>query len=205
MPPANRPIAVVAMAVINFVFGGLAICCCGCFGMVFLLLPAFANRLPKDAANMQVDMLLELPAYRALNVASAFLGVAMALFLVISTSGLLAMRPWGRFGCIAYAVLQIIIQMAEFIVGLLFMGPMVREWQADWYTRHSKLNPETSNTFADNALGFGLEALVIGHALALLIVMFLPSMTAAFADRSLVPEPGAQDYPDSPLDEVPPR
>jgi hypothetical protein len=204
MANSNRPVAVLVMAILNLVFGGLALCCCGCGALGLLAMPSFADKFPKEPPNIAFDLLLEAPGFRTLNIGSLLVGCVLAFVLIVASLGLLGMKPWARILCIVWAGVQIVVQAAEFLVSVFYVNPMIKEWQADWYARHNIAPPSTSS-LAESAMTALPNFVVLGHAVALIIVIFLPSVTAAFSGSTSAHPPEAEDYYDVRPDDDDPR
>src|SRR5262249_33777057 len=116
MPP-KRPVAVVVVAVLQLVFAALGLCNSAfeLSGLAEQL--AGANVVSNAPRLTMLDVMAywreQLPAERAVEQAVAVLGLVLCLMMVASAAGLLALRRWGWYLAVAYAVLSILTTAGE--------------------------------------------------------------------------------------------
>jgi hypothetical protein len=120
----------------------------------------------------------------------------MAVVLAVSGIGLLNMKKWARNTCIAYSIITITHSILSPIIYVTYVGPSMQNWQKDLQeevTRQQQrqgvrpppmYQPSQSPWF--NAMSSIGGAIVgMAYAVALLVVMFLPHVSAAFAGRRI--------------------
>lgn len=200
--PAKRPTAVLVMAILNMVFGGLALACSLCVG-IGIAFVAVAISQPnaahdpkiRDVKDMFESMNREIPLLMPYLIGNMVFDVIMAIALVVAGIGLLKMRPWARLTSIVYAVLKIAAQVGGLVFTYAYLNPATERWQQNFLARHGQVQAQPG-PFGNNPLVQGVAGLIgtvfaIAYAVALLIVMFLPHIRAAFAGRGAV-----EDYED---------
>jgi hypothetical protein len=183
--PRKRPTVLTVFGILNIVFGSLGLVCYSCigFGLVVLLgggLGAAQDpqlRLAKEAID---DMLRNVPGYVPAIVISLVLGVVLALILIISGIGLLYVQGWARIICIIYSIISILSQLGALVYRLAVLNPALERWANDFVMRHGG-GPMRENPGASNVWEIAVSVFFIGYAVALLVVMFLPQVSAAFA------------------------
>jgi hypothetical protein len=193
MPSSNRPVAVLVMGILNIVFGAIGCLQNGCCLCSLSLLPKLAAA-SKDASPQLETVAAayqDLPVWRASTLGSAALDLALAAMLLIAGIGLIRMRPWGRITSILYGVLKCLGKIFGLGILVFYVEPACQAWQDAYMKQHPH---------AAQLPGFSGEyisgALAAAYALALLIVMFLPSVKAAFAGRSAAATSVSEDYYD---------
>jgi hypothetical protein len=188
------------MAILSFVYGGLTILGVGCGGavyFVFLILPEPAPGQPNPFPNAMKFLAQEVPSYTAYMTVSVVLGVLMATLLILAGIGLLRLRPWARWACIIYAVVQLLVQVVGLYYTIHYVNPAMVKWSQDLAR---KLPPGTPNFAASPVIGnlstFLGAALGMAFAIALLVVMFLPHVRAAFNGQGVGTLQEPEDYHD---------
>jgi hypothetical protein len=198
MPTSNRPVAVLVMAILNIVFGAIGCLVNGCCLCGLPLLPNLAAA-SKNAPNPDLEMLAaayqDLPVWRASALGISGLDLALAAMLLIAGIGLIAMRPWGRITSILYGVLRGLAEILGTGIWIFYVEPAGQDWQIVYMQKH----PNAAKLFGTGFSGQYINgALAAAYALALLIVMSLPSVKASFASRSATSE--MEDYYRAPPD-----
>ena len=206
---SKRPTAVLVMAILSFVFGGLGlvmVCCSGLSlgvisGLSKVQPPAAQPAAPNPFAVFEA---LNFPEYRTFMIADLGIGAVLGIVLIVCGFGLLKLRPWSRHLAIAWAVLKILTVTAGTIWSLAVLSPKMQEVMA-------KQNlPQGANIGANPMFG-NLGAIfgaVFGVSLpiAMIIVMLLPSVSRAFAGHhDDAPEVEPEDYYDARSDDAPNR
>jgi len=207
MNPA-RPTPVLVMAILNFVIGGLSLLyhlCCTLGGLVMFgamsgamknmpAPPTTPGKLaPPNPFTAMGSMPDYIPNFYAMSITTAVVGSLMAGMLIAAGIGLLNMREWARRTCIAYGGLSIFISLASFAYALIVVLPATERWQRDFYAQMNMPAPPSSPLANSMGAIFGL-LFGIAYAIALLVVMFLPSVRAAFAGPPL--PTGPHDFDD---------
>jgi hypothetical protein len=184
MPTSNRPVAVLVMAILNIVFGAIGCLLNGCCLCSLPLLPNLAAA-SKNAPNPDLEVLAaayqDLPLWRASTLGMAGLDLALAALLLIAGIGLIAMRPWGRITSILYGFLRGLTEILGIAFWILYLEPAGQNWQSAYKQQH----PNASKLFGT---GFSTQyingALAVAYAIALLVVMSLPHVKAAFGSTT---------------------
>ena len=201
-PKKKVPAAVMVIAILNFIFGGLGLC-----GGVFAISGANQMMLNANPKQAQIQKTLEdeiekkVPNYKSVEMGINIFNAFLSLCLIILGIGLLKLQSWGRYGCLAYGGIDILAVIASVIFQFAFVVPAskdaissIPEFQRNKAARDIM---ETTLTFAPAAGCCGGI-----YPIAVLIVMFLPSVTRAFSG-----EPpkgyGDDDYGDFQRDPYP--
>src|SRR5262245_9351099 len=114
MASRERPGVVMALGILNTVFGVLWLLLFICSGAGFAFLAAVMDQAAKQgqpAPNfLRMFELIqqEVPSYYAVVAISLLTNIVLIFVLLISGIGLLRMRPWARRACIIYAVVNIV-------------------------------------------------------------------------------------------------
>jgi hypothetical protein len=194
----QRPTAVLIVAILNLVFGGLGVLAMLCGGLGLLLLIALAANAPPppgggpNPLKELGDVFAKIPGYIPYMIVSSVLNSVMAIALIIAGIGLLKMRPWARWTSVGYAVYAIASTIVGLIYTLAVVNPAMAEWQRD-FARRQGAGVQPSTFGSNTAVTIFSSVLGMAYAVALLIVLFLPHVSAAFAGRSSGP---ASDMPD---------
>jgi hypothetical protein len=200
----KRPAAVLVMAILNLVYGGLILACYLCIGAFILLAvavisqPGAANtRDLQQAKEVFGSMAREIPGLVPMLVGEVVLRLFVAVGLIVCGIGLLGMRGWARAGSAVCAVLSILTVVVSFILSVAYIQPAVEQWQRNFAARHGVGGlappPPEGNPVAEMTGGLVGAFFHVGYAVALLVVLFLPHVSAAFAGRG-----GREDYGDWP-------
>jgi hypothetical protein len=175
----KRPAAVITMAVLNFVFGGLGLIGSLCLALGGLGLVALSKQ-PGGAGGQHAlaeyfkEIDRELPSYRYVMVASTTIWLVKSVLLIVAGFGLLGLRPWGRWLSVFCALVTIPYSLGYLAYNSLCEVPATRRVLA-------RLTPGQRADVATNIIGGILgSAVAVGFAVALLVVMFLPHVARAF-------------------------
>jgi len=196
----ERPAAVLVMGILNLVFGGLGLayylCCGGLAMLLFSLLSKVAIPGGNPISSFPKIMDKNVPGFIEFFIAAAVVKVILAICLIVAGFGLLTMKSWGRYLSIFYAIVTIITVIGGQAFQMAYVNPrmpgFIREWEAEMMRIQQaqgggKIAARPAPTPAPVPLGTNpsgsVFGLVIGSAysIALLIVMFLPHVIAAFA------------------------
>ncbi|MCS6852150.1 MAG: hypothetical protein NZ700_13390 [Gemmataceae bacterium] len=193
----KRPGVVVVMAILNLVFGVLGLIggICG-GGLIVLILGGFSAMAkemdPQERAEL-TELISLFDQWSPLLLGQITLGLVLSVVLLVAGIGLLMMRPWGRWLSIFYAVAAIGLSVVGLVVTLTIVNPAVEKLQAEMMRREGRL--EQHKGFAGVQRVTNIMSAVTGslcsmvYAVVLLVVMLLPSVSAAFA-------PDAEERPD---------
>src|SRR2546430_4062359 len=110
-PSDARPTSLTVVGIVGIIFGALGVLCLlGSIGMTFSSMGA------ANAAMMsQTDMIM--------GIFNAFVGLLLSMFLIISSIGVLNLRPWSRTMMIVTESVDLIFQLFKLIVGLVYAIP----------------------------------------------------------------------------------
>jgi hypothetical protein len=204
--PTKRPAAVLVMAILNLVFGGLGLAlylcatCAGVFLAVMFSQAAAAGNNPdvQELREMLASLERHFPWMVPGLVGYVAFQLVMFTLLLVAGLGLLKMRPWARVASLFYAGVTILEQIGFLIFRLAYMQRAMEEWQQEFQqqmlARHPGARPAPGpfpgGPFAGGPMvegvGAALSALLgMAYPVALLIVLLLPHVSAAFAARRM--------------------
>jgi hypothetical protein len=193
MPRRKVPAAVLTIAVLHFVFGGLGLICLGCGGLMALAggqqalarmgTPEQQRQAEAQRRRQQVMDQVHaerVPLYRAYSTTNQVASVLFCVAMVASGFGLLYLRPWGRWLSVGYASLSLLANVGVALYTLAFMAPADEE-------AFRRVPPQSEQermayNLARVAAPFGGCVTMIYPA-AVLVVMLLPSIGRAFQVR----------------------
>jgi hypothetical protein len=189
----ERPVVVLVFAILNLVFGGITILSFLCGGIVVAFVFAALSRVPGGTP------ITPLPSGLVTFFIAVFIyGFIMSIVLILSGIGLLNMRPWGRKTAIAYSIVTIAYTIIATVINITYAGPAMHKWQRDLQEeikRDQQSKGIASRNVYDPSQSSVLDAassivgaiLGIAYAIALLVVMYLPHVSAAFAGKQIKP------------------
>jgi hypothetical protein len=193
-PLQRRPAAVTAVAVINFIFGGLGLLGAVCGGVGLLIFAALADQAaPPGGINPfkeMVDLANSIPGYVPFLIVSMALGLLANVLLIVTGFGLLKLRNWARMLCLGYAV-YVLLSVA---VGLTYqyavVQPAMDKWSADFNQRMQKQQGKAGGPPPQNPGGQiggligGIAGSIfqIAYAVGLLVVLNLRDVRRAFRE-----------------------
>jgi hypothetical protein len=197
----ERPGAVLVLGLVNVGLGILSVflgtAALGRRLVILIFQPVIDNegvvvRAGRPAApfpNVEAYLESVLPGYTAGSLLFD-LEVALAgLLLVAIGFGLLYMRPWSRWAAVFYSLVTISCQLAFAFCQLALVLPFQHNYFGEEYSRSFwRSDSEMQVLGAYFALGSQV-AFMIGHALAQLLVLVMPSVRAAFSGKALSETP----------------
>jgi hypothetical protein len=203
----TRPTVVLVFAVLNIVFGSLALLIVSC-GAVFQLI---VNRLAVSGAatsgalkdlvessqKVQEAMQLEVPGYTLITRVGLVMAFALTIAMIVGGIGLLRMKPWGRRLTIVWAGTLVLYQIAQTIYQVALVLPVQLRLQQEIMAKQAGQGPDLSvgsSFVVVFAILFAL--LLISYAVSFLVVMLLPTVSAAFAGKALPAGGEPEDYYD---------
>jgi hypothetical protein len=206
MANPNRPTAVLVIAILHFIFGGLGILGTVCGGIIifgaFALLNAAIAQAPPNEPEVQalkdlLNSMQSIPGVVPFFAGSMVVGLILAIVLVAAGFGLLKMRNWARTASIIYAVVSILVNLASTGYQTLVFNPAVEkaskafeERMEEFAKTKGRPGPKQTNPFAGNPMmgaGGNIAGAVIGlivscaYPVAILIVLNRANVRAAFA------------------------
>jgi hypothetical protein len=209
MKRPERPSAVLVVAILELSFGGLALVA-GLCGILGLLIGRLITGLPGAQArpNVEAIMRAKVPYYDAIQCVDVTLTLLTGIVLITSGIGLLRLRPWVRWLTIGYACWYIVSSILRFLFALTVIQPIMHEVIAEM--RADPKMPPQAGHFLDMSESIGTSAayvplIFLAVPIAILIIMFLPHVKAAF--RPIPPQLSEEEEfedDDRSEEEVPP-
>jgi hypothetical protein len=195
----ERPTAVTIAAILNIVFGSLGILfgLCGVGMQLYLLTlpetPPSQKVSPFDVFGQAAQLVGELnrvggPALKGYLVGQQALSLIFCILLLVSGIGLLGMKSYGRWLCVVYAVYATLATLAMVVVQVTFINPTTARVQARQFADMGpqfKNNPLVGDPTLANVVSVGQGLVYLAFSFTLLVLMFLPSVSAAFAGRAV--------------------
>jgi hypothetical protein len=128
----------------------------------------------------------EVPGYGAWELAALVGTLCTGVLLLAVARGLLHMRPWARWLALLYAVAMLFWQGAYVVFQLRQVLPVAEIYFLDESWRSYFYMPTAVDLARTGFVAFVFipAALLVGHALVALGVLWLPSVTAAFAGKT---------------------
>ena len=182
----DRPTIILVIAILSIVFGSLSLFFSLCGALVPLILYNLPIPQPGGGTSYPVRELYDLlqrevPAYVGVEVGNFALGLALAGLLIISGIGLLRMRSWARWTSVIYGIATIVRSIAYFVFTVTIINPIAERWSEDFLRRQPKGTPNFSGNSVFNAIvGSGQVLVSVAFSVVLLVIMFVPSVRAAF-------------------------
>ncbi|HMC66536.1 MAG TPA: hypothetical protein VKI65_16495 [Gemmataceae bacterium] len=189
----QRPTVVLVMAILNFVFGGLGFFWVICAGLGLLVVVSLAKNAPPPPGGGRnpladlSEMFNSIPGFIPYTIIASILGLIVDIVLIVAGIGLLKMKPWARWTCVAYGFYGIVASLGGLVYTLTVVNPAMAQWQ------QKQAAGAGGNTGFNNAVSHVSAMLGMAYAVALLIVMFLPNVSAAFAGRVSAPPDSLED------------
>jgi hypothetical protein len=196
--------AVLVIAILHLVFGGLGLLCTVCGGLMDLAGAQKALAQAGDAQQQQMAQqqrrkevtervhMERIPLYQAYSVTNRVLSTLFCIVLVAAGIGLLLMQSWARWLSVGYAVLSILTNMGVFVYTIAFFIPADHE-------AFRRLPPQSDQEqLAYNIANVVAPAgpcVMMLYPAVVLIVLLLPSVGAAFQPRK---RRRREDYDDEP-------
>jgi len=204
----ERPTVILVMAILNFVFGGLFIVCglCGILGT--LLTGAMFKGMAgasKGASGGGPDpfgemskMFDQIPGYYPVQIGTMLLMIVLNIVLIVAGVGLLKMQPWARWTSVGYGAATILLQMMILAYAIFVVQPAMEQWTKDFTAKLGGPGQPPPNMAANSAMStmgscFNF-VMYTAYPLALMIVMVLPNVGAAFSAPPLPDEPPGGGY-----------
>jgi hypothetical protein len=199
MSKPRRPALVTAVAVVNFIYGGLGVLCLTCVGaMIGLLAVVLENPPPPQPGQPdQAAMLKEfgevmqaIPGFVPINVAYFVVEFLLLLGLIAAGFGLLRMKRWARTFCLVYAAYTLLVTVGLMAYFYAVVHPALPRAIAEVRERKQAkaapgAAPPAPNQMLDS-LGnsMGGSVLDVAFAIGLLVVLNLPDVRRAFREAS---------------------
>jgi hypothetical protein len=203
MAHPDRPTPVLVIAIFHFIIGGISLLWSLCVGgLIFVMAALFSAAIgemrKKDPAEAQLlqdfmDSLVGIPGMVPYFISNLAITLIFGVLLIVAGFGLLKMRNWARTLSIVYGVAGLLLVIGDGVYSMAVLTPAVEKANEDFQRKveqHVKARgrpmPQQNNPFANNPLiniGSGVLGMIWNavYKVAVLIVMFLPSVSAAFA------------------------
>jgi hypothetical protein len=185
----ERPLSIMPIAVLHFVFGGLGILCGICSGIQLAgggqnwMTPTPNGPQAAEMKQMQDEMQKAMESgagSKAVQIGTVILDLAISIIMIVSGIGLLQLRPWGRSLSILYAILSIALKIFEAVYAFAVTGPIINEF----INTHTASGPEQEFMFTVMRMVAIIPPLIqlvcMLYPIIVLIIMFRPAVTAAF-------------------------
>jgi hypothetical protein len=182
----KTPGVILVVAVFHFVFATLDILGSICGGLVFVWMAGASPHRGDPFSQVLAitwQALRQIPGYLPIAIAQMIVSLGLGIVLIIAGIGLLRLRNWARMLSIAYAVFNLLLQIAWLVYHLAVIVPAINR------ALNQALPPglQQAGMFGsptDNISTFGGVAINILHSVFVLVVMLLPSVAARFAEAS---------------------
>lgn len=206
-PIQQRPGLVTALAVMNFIFGGMGLLGAVCGGLAIAGFAALMQNAPPgpgggpNPMKELVDVFTNIPGYVPFMIGSVVMGLIMSILLFVSGFGLLKMRNWARKVCFVYAVYTILATIGGTVYQAVVVQPATDKGMLEFQQKMQKqaggpAAPPPANPFGNAGGVAGLVAgslFSIAYSVALLVILNLPDVKRAFATGGLVAPTSADD------------
>jgi hypothetical protein len=198
------PTIVMVVAILQIFFGATGLLRHLCSGGMQLAggARAFTPAGPQGVPQVDTEAVLKarVPHYELLVYGGLVLGLVSGTVCLVSGLGLLRLRPWARWLAIGYACYFIISDLAGFIYAVTMIRPVMEEVIAE-QAQQANLPPQAATAFNISmkvaSVAPYLTLVLLAYPILLLVVMFLPSVRAAFRGRPAVVE-RKDEGPDEP-------
>jgi hypothetical protein len=190
-----RPTAILVIAVLHFVFGGLGLLCDLCTGVQLAGGQAFTPggtegaQQQKFTKDFEAYVAEKVPYNQAVTITTLGFDVMLGILMIAAGVGLLQMQPWGRQLSIIYAVLSILVKVANIVYLWLVSIPVIVEFTKPLVNK-GKEEAVIAQIIQTTAYVSGiLPVIFMIYPLIVLIVMLRSSVAAAFRGEGVVEPP----------------
>jgi hypothetical protein len=195
----RRPTAVLVIAILHLVGGGLDLLGVICGGVAQAVGNPFANTAPAGAQQAEMARLRQ--QIEALNPPAFVYGSLTAnllldLMLLTAGIGLLWMQPWSRTLSLVYAVLAILNRLFVVVFGLVVTVPAFQALIQQQGPADPNLQPFLSFMRVGMIGGLLFSGLFIIYPIVVLIILNLQHVKAAFLSQGEAPPPSLPEDED---------
>ena len=211
----KRHPAITTIAILHFIFGGLLSCCGACgvgatAGQNALLdfqknmikaqgqggqqQKAFQDQAKQVEMQEEMMRLTEqkIPHGNTVQIAMSSVSLLFGVILVVAGFGLLKVRPWARIVSILYGIVDLLLGILHLVwtlaVHLPGQGEVMQEMVAKEGQDQEMLKQMAQYSQMGGPLAVGWILFMMLYPLVVLVVMFWPSVAAAFhADGGSLP------------------
>jgi hypothetical protein len=194
----ERPGCVIAAAVLSIIYGTL-FTICGCCGVAGFAVQGMANQGLFGAGNpqqaqMEKDlneaMEKDAPGFRIVNACANVANLIEALALLGGGIFLFGMHPWARRTVLASALVAVLTTAANTIYQLVFVVPAMSNVMAAAMPKGPGPGPDMGKLLravmpVSAVLTALLWLMVIVYLLAIVVLLVLPHVRAAFSAETL--------------------
>jgi hypothetical protein len=200
------PTAVVVVAILHFILGGIGLLSSLCGGIALAVgggdigrLFAFNPEMQQQIETQQRVVTEHAPFYVAWQVEGFVVGLVLSALLVTAGVGLLRLRSWARSFSLVYAVVDILQTLLAASYTFVFYLPAYQEAVRQTHYRTAQ-EAEIARVTAQS-MGIGMAfgfLLTLAYPVVVLVIMLLPSVAAAFRGETVRKEPEDYRDPDEP-------
>lgn len=168
IPQAPAMIRVIAIS--HLVFGGFSLPCSLCVSWLAIFNPALSGG---HGEQLQRAFLKQhIPGYESMFAGLALSSFALSTLLIPAGLGLLALKPWGRWTTVCFALGMLLTMSAFLVFALGYERPALLKF----YVKQPDVVPGAWLTAIPALPG-------IVYATVVLVMMLLPKLSAAFANQ----------------------
>lgn len=170
----ERPASVLVIAILAFIYGGLGILCNLCFVPFGILIH---SNFSDPQLNQTLEVYRAIPGMGIYLIITGLISMAMSAVLIITGVGMLKLQSWARWAAIGCAGYSILAWLIDLVRKLAVNEPAVK--------RYLEARGLSANMTLSSAMDVGLALCGMAIPVAILIVMFLPNVSAAFAGQPM--------------------
>jgi hypothetical protein len=198
----QRPVVVTVMGILNIIFGGIWLLIYTCVGVLLLFLfialsqaEVAREREVRELKELWTVINREVPGFNAFLIVSLVLSLLLPIIEIVAGIGLLRMRSWGRVLSIFYSAAVIASSIASLIYRFGVVNPGMERAMRDWVAQKgAQMGPDPVGSQFNNIFEVIGTFIGMSYAIILLIVMLLPTVSAAFRGETAIG--GPYDRPD---------
>jgi hypothetical protein len=171
------------MGILNIVIGSLTLLCGLCDVLGYAFVGSLMNAPGENPVLEELKYLEKrLPGYLRLEIGRDVVILVLAVLLIMAGIGLLMTRGWGRWLAIIYAFVSIPVHAGWAVYKLGVVLPLADEWQKEYARQHLQQMASSRDVYVTGAvLVLAITILPLIYCLILLVFMFLPGLSAVFA------------------------
>jgi hypothetical protein len=141
----------------------------------------------------------KIPGYKTIETVQIALSAVLNLALILFGVGLLKLQPWGRIGCIGYAIVSLVGGLAATVYSFLYVVPAMKEAIADLTRTQPQMPKEVIQIMEMTMTAapfLGLCGLI--YPIVVLVIMLSPKVSRAFSGKGEPMDTRGDDYGDYP-------
>lgn len=194
----KRPTLVLVIAILHFTLGGLSLFygVCGIGAQLvmqakLLPQPPTVPGRPKPITQEEIQNYVEqrVPSYKVMLFGGMTFELCLSILMISAGFGLLQMRTWGRHLSIGYACLSVAFKLFGIVYAFLVSLPIMNEFlnQVPDHGPETMIMVKTMRVALSATPVMQLSYMI--YPIAVLVVMNLPSVSAAFRGQPRNTEP----------------